>query len=1570
MNNVESTNHGEEIAIIGLSGRFPEARDVAQFWRNLRDGVEAITRFSDEELITAGVDPALLRAPNYVKAGGIIEGIELFDAAFFGFNPREAEIMDPQHRIFLECAWHALEHAGYDAETYAGRIGVFAGASMNSYLANLYSHPDLAATVGGIQIVIGNDKDHLPTRVSYKLNLTGPSVNVQTACSTSLVAVHLACQSLLHGECDLALAGGVAISVPQQKGYLYHEEGIASPDGHCRAFDAQARGTVPGSGVGIVALKRLEDALTDGDHIHAMIKGSAINNDGALKVGYTAPSTQGQADVIAEALAMARVAPDTIGYVETHGTGTAVGDPIEISALTNAFRTMTERGGFCAIGSVKTNIGHLDAAAGVAGLIKAVLALQHRQIPPSLNFAQPNPAIDFSTSPFYVNDRLAEWPSGGVARRAGVSSFGIGGTNAHVVLEEAPPAMASGAARRWQLLPLSAKTGAAIETITANLAEHLRLHPGDHLADVAYTLQIGRKALGQRRMLVCRDREDALAVLTTLDPSRIFTAVRSPRERPVVFLFPGQGAQYPQMAQELYQEEPVFRAQVDQCAERLAPQLGRDIREVLYPRDEGRTTNDKGADSSFVLHPSSSSTLLDQTQYAQPALFVIEYALARLWMSWGVQPEAMIGHSIGEYVAACLAGVFSLDDALALVALRGQLMQALPTGAMLSVPLPEDELRPLLGEALDLAAVNAPALCVVSGPADEIETLRHQLAIRNLDCRRLRASHAFHSALLDPIVGTFAEQVGRIKLRPPKIRYLSNVTGDWISAAEATDPGYWGAHLRQTVRFADGLRELWQNPERILIEVGPGQTLSALARRLSPGPLIVASLRHPEDAQSDGTALLNALGRLWLTGIPVDWTAYHAHEQRRRLPLPVYPFERQPYWIQRRQPDAGAGTSLATLHKKPDIADWFYIPCWKRFTPPQPFADADRAEPRMGGLVFIDECGLGEQIAARLERDGSAVVRVQAGARFSRLAERAYTIDPRQRDDYIALIKDLLVREELPELIVHCWSVTPADPSPPDSALFEACQDRGFYSLLYLAQALGRQAVGGALRIVVVSSDMQDVTGAEPLVPAKATLLGPCRVIPQEYPNITCRSIDISAPAPGAAQSRRLADQLLAEIAASSGDPVVAYRANHRWVPTYEAARLDRTVGGASRLRDEGVYLITGELDGVDFELAKYLAQTSARAKLILVGRAAVPDRAEWDRWLAVHGPQDAVSRKIENIRALEHASAAVLALCADVADQEQMQAVIAQIDAQFGTLNGVVHAAEIVEAQTMLPIQEIGPAECEWQFRLKVRGLLALEHVLRGRSLDFCLLRSSLASVLGAIGTVAYAAASLCLDALAHQHNRTDAVPWMSVNFDRWHFGTQQLHPIGVGAAMVELAIQPAEGAEIFRRLFSTELGTQVVISTGDLQARIDQWIQLEPLHEPAKQNGPTLYPRPHLQNAYVAPRDELDQRIAALWSELLGIKQVGLHDNFLELGGNSLLATQLMSRLRDVFHVEVPLRALFAAPTVAGLAQALRQSRAEQQESALLDDILAEIEGLSDDAIQAALAGDRRPAGRGGAT
>ncbi|HEY0606684.1 MAG TPA: SDR family oxidoreductase [Herpetosiphonaceae bacterium] len=1534
---------GLEIAIVGMAGQFPGARNIAEFWENLRAGVESIAVLDDDDLRVAGVDEALLSNPAYVRSRPVLADADRFDAAFFGYSPREAEIMDPQQRVFLECAWQAIEDAGYDAEQFAGAVGVYAGLNLNTYLFNLYSDPQAIDSAEGLQALIGNDKDYLATRVSYKLGLSGPSVGVQTACSTSLVAVHLASRGLLSGECDLALAGGISISLPQTAGYLYQEGGLYSADGHCRAFAAEASGTVFGSGVGVVVLKRLQDALDDRDTIHAVIKGSAINNDGAYKVGFTAPSVQGQAQVIATAQRFAEVDPATISYVEAHGTGTPLGDPIEVAALTQAFSDQTQRRQFCALGSVKTNVGHLNAAAGVAGLIKTVLALKHQQLPPSLHFDRPNPNIDFAGSPFFVNAELRPWPTTRQPRRAGVSSFGVGGTNAHLIVEEAPPIPASSSGRSWHLLPISARTASALDAATSNLAAHLRSNPALDLADVAYTLQRGRRAFDQRRFVVCRQSDDAAHSLETLSPQRVFTAQHQPIERSVVFLFPGGGAQHTNMGRDLYASEPLFRETVDRCAALLHPQLCYDLRDLIFP-DESRAAQ--------------ATEQLKQTSAALPALFTIEYALAQLWLSWGVRPQAMIGHSLGEYVAACLADVLTLEDALALVVLRGKLFEQLPGGSMLSVALPAESARDLLDDRLSLAAINGPANCVIAGPNDAIEALAARLARQGVEFRRLQIDVAAHSQMVTPILEPFTTFVRGLKLQPPRIPYVSNVTGTWITADEATDPHYWARHLRQTVRFADGLHTLCETPERLLLEVGPAQTLTTLAKsQVDPALPVLASMRHPRDRQPDLAVLLTTLGKLWLSGIRIDWAALSSHEPR-RVPLPTYPFERQRYWIDlkpRADHASKRRAASSSLGVKQPIADWFYAPWWQRSQPLAPATDERRK-----WLIFTDDSGLGSALVARLAALGHDVRTVRPGARFERLDDGIYTLDPRRDDDYHALLADLLAADAAPSTIVHAWSVDDSRAAQPDDTqtIFAQVQDRGYNSLLLLARALERaelvaaQGGDGELRLIVLASGLHAVTGTETIIPERAPLLGPCKTLPQEYPQIRCRCIDLAAPRPGTRQAESLITQLIAECGVDD-EPVIAYRGTQRWVQTFQPLRLPDANGAV--LRERGVYLITGGLGRVGLLLAEHLART-CRARLALVGRAALPPRDEWERWLNAehaHPGSDAIREQLRAVQRLEQFGAEVLPIQADVADLAQVRAAIERVEQHFGALHGVLHAAGPgVGPAIMVPIAALGRSASETQFAAKVEGAYALDAALSDRALDFCLLFSSNAAVLGGLGLTAFAAANLFLDAFAISRNATSATPWISVSWDSWPRPDETALRTGID----QYAMTADEATAAFDRVLGSGMTGQIVCSTGDLDSRLDLWIRhaLSPEPELA-QAAPALHARPTLGTAYAPPGNEIERAIIAIWQELLGIQEIGVHDQFFELGGHSLLASRAVARLREAFQVELSLRAFFDAPTPAELADAIAQLQLTPDDEDLA--LLAMIEQLEDDQVDAEL-------------
>lgn len=877
-------DNSEKVAIIGMAGRFPGANSVTELWKNLCEGREAITFFTEDQL-----DPIIpkedIAHPSYVRARGLLEHADKFDCAFFGMSPREAEMMDPQGRILLETAWETFENAGYNPRKIDCPTGVFVGSGFNSYLINnVATRPDLISAFGPHSVELANSPDYLATRISYKFDLKGPSLSLYTGCSTSLVAVCCAIDSLLSYQCDMALAGGAFIATPLNSGYLYYEGDVTSPDGTVRPFDARANGTVFSNGCGLVLLKRFDDALACGDHIYAVVIGSALNNDGSDKVSFTAPSIESQSRVISMAQAVAEVGPEQIGYVEAHGTGTPVGDPIEIEALTKAFRSITDKKQYCAIGSIKANIGHLDAAAGITGLIKASLSLYNKKLLPQINFESPNPLIDFENSPFFINKSLRNWQTDQPVRYAAVSSFGVGGTNAHVVLEEGPASAQNINAEDWHLIPLSARTDSALAALSDRLAKCFVENTALSLERISHTLQRGRAEFCSRRIVVGNSLADIADSLKALNPKYVVSSNVLPKQRDVVFMFSGQGSQYVGMGKDLYAQYQVFRDTVDHCCGLLTDTLDFDLRDILFPSPD---------------QLEQAEAMIDETCYTQPAIFIIDYALAKLWESHGIVPKAYVGHSIGEYVAACLCGVFSLRDALNIVALRARLMNSCARGSMLAVFLTQSQLQKIMPEKLALAALNSPGNCVVSGESAHIAQFEKLLTDCGIVSRSLRLSHAAHCTMMDPMLEEYVKAVSQITLNKPSASFVSNLTGTWISPDEAKDPEYWGNHLRHTVRFSDCISTLQQGQSKIFLEVGPGNALRTLAmqhQQPQQDHVYLSSVRHSKEPVNDTAFFLKTFGALWVNGQDIKWpVAPFADTQK--TPLPSYPFEGRRYWV-------------------------------------------------------------------------------------------------------------------------------------------------------------------------------------------------------------------------------------------------------------------------------------------------------------------------------------------------------------------------------------------------------------------------------------------------------------------------------------------------------------------------------------------------------------------------------------------------------------------------------------------------------------------------------------------------
>lgn len=1406
-----------DIAIVGMAAHLPGAPDIATYWRNLASGIESIRVLSEDELLANGESASRMKRPNYVPSAAVLDGFKEFDADFFGFSPKEAAILDPQHRHFLEVAWEALENAGHPPEAFPGAIGVWAGCGMGSYFYfNLCSNKDLVDSTGMFLLRhTGNDKDFLATRVSHILDLKGPSINIQTACSTSLVAVHYAIQSLLNGECDMALAGGVTIELPHARGYLYTEGEILSPDGHCHAFDHRAQGTVFGSGAGCVVLRRAADAIRDGDHIWAIIKGSAVNNDGAAKAGYLAPSVDGQARAIAEAQAIAGVPAETVSYVECHGTGTYLGDPIEVAALTAAFRETTEAVGTCRLGSVKTNIGHLDTAAGVASLIKVALSLHNRQLPPSLGYEAPNPSIDFETSPFRVNDRLSDW-TGPAPLRAGVNSLGVGGTNAHVVLQEAP-ALGASEASDWPFQPIvvSARSKAALDAASLRLAAHLKTETAP-LADIAWTLKEGRRAFEKRRVLVASSAAEAAALLEGADPRRVFTHDFLGDNPEVVFMFPGGGAQYAGMARDLYETEPVFADWMDRGLAVLQPKLDYDIRALWLP--------EPGA-------LAAANERLRKPSVQLPLIMITEYALAQLFMSWGVTPTALVGHSMGENTAACLAGVMSFEDCIGLVHLRGTLFDTIAPGGMLSVPMAEADLRPYITGDLDLASDNAPGLCVVSGPDAALDDLSRRLAAEGVEAQRVQIDIAAHSRMLEPILQRFGDYLRSIPLHAPQLPIQSNRTGAVLTDAEATSPDYWVAHLRNTVNFRPCIEAL-KSPSRVYVEMGPGRALSSLAQANGiPQGQVIAALRHPEQKVADDQWHMATIARLWACGVPVDWEPIWGGAARRRVPLPGYAFQRKEYFI---EPGTAATVEAQALPARvEDIGAWGWTPQWRLATAAAEIEDLADVAPQ-NWLIFQDDAGLGAATATRLRGAGHKVTTVRPGDAFGRDATGYILAPERGREGYDALIRDLVASGNAPSRIAHFWLVTKGETFRPGSSFLHRNIEQGFYSLMFLAQAIAEENLPRPMHLSVITNGAVQVKDEPLLWPEKATALGPVRVIPRELPGMTVSLLDVALPEGRRAElPQRLVEQVIEEMIAATDGTLAALRGPSRYQQRLKATPLPAE--GLTLPQGAHVF-ITGGFGGIGLTVAEDLIRRFG-AKITLIARRSLPERPTWGAYLAAHDPADPVARRILALQRLEALGGQVLVAPADVCNLQDMEAALTLGQQRFGAVAAVIHAAGVVDDG---PLLTKTPAEVEEVLAPKLHGTQVLNRLFPDGSVKVMVLFSSTSTLTGPAGQIDYVAANEYLNAFARSRRggRTQVVAlnwgiWTGVGMAAEALADRTGRPpsprLPIRAPMLDEATFDAQGNRLFTATYGfdrwvldghrTKAGQALIPGTGILE-------------------------------------------------------------------------------------------------------------------------------------------------------
>ncbi len=1454
----------DPICIVGMAGRFPGCAGTAELWRTLRDGEVRIARFSDDELEAGGVPLAQRRDPAYVAARGVLADAEAFDAAFFGYSPREAEILDPQQRVLLECAWEALEDAGCNPAARGGQTGVFVGGMLSTYLlSNLSTQPELIATFGPEAVFHGNVCDSLATRLAYKLNLRGPALTVQTACSTSLVAVHVAAQSLMNGECDVALAGGVSIRVPQVSGYLHRDGGIESADGECRPFDAAATGTVFGNGVGLVVLKRMSDALAEGDRIRAVLLGSAVNNDGDDKVGFTAPSVTGQVAVMEEALAVADVPPASVRYLQTHGTGTEIGDRVEAESIRRVYGGARSSGEPLVLGAAKANIGHLDVAAGVAGLISAVLSLEHEAIPPHPRFGVPNPSLPTDGSVVVPTETLP-WKAGGAPRRAAVSALGVGGTNVHVVVEEPPRhSRAARSGTPVRTLALSAKTAGALEGMTDRLAAVLR--EGEvELADVARTLQDGRQAFAHRRA-VCGT--DALELAGQLE--RRTQRVRTRRQRAdaeVVFAFSGQGGAPDIAAGSRYRYDPVFRAVIAEAAAVLAPHVPFDLLDFVAGGGEVESAD---------------------TAVLQPVLFAYEVAMTRSLAARGVRPARLLGHSLGEYAAACVAGVWTFEDALRLVAARGRLMGGLPAGAMLTVVLREDELLGVLPADLDLAGVNGPGLCVVSGPRDAVERFRSRLSDERIASVPLPVERAFHSRATDAITAPFAAALREVAFHPPTLPIASSVTGAWLTPEEATSAEYWVRHLREPVRFHAAL-ERAASPAALIVEVGPGK---ALRRIVNSGRAGRPAGAEPPDMVSteSAQAFEEAVAAAWTIGVPVAWGAGPDGRDGRMTSLPPYPFERTRHWVApARAADRGAvppsRQSADRDGADPEIGvsrvSWEQAP-----------GDVDpgllRGE-RLNWLVFDDTAGSARGVVESLATRGQVVTVVRPGSGFRRAERGVYEIDPGVPEQYAELLRAMRGLVRTPSRIVHCWGACPPAGGGVDP-------EASFFDLVFLVRAMVAEGLLHRVVLGIVTAGVFDVTGSEELHPGRAVAVGVALTVPRELDNVVAVLVDL--PASLAGDDHALALRILAEMQ-SAAEPVVALRGRHRWRRVLrDDAAIQRPGSPGSRR-----FVITGGLGGIGMAAAARFAREGHRVALVSRGasREGMEQRPEWSSL-----PPEAAER-IQLFRA-------------DVTDAAALAGALDAVRSAWGGIDVVVHAAGLAGGGSVI---RRDPEAMRAVLAPKVAGTRNLLRALDADPDVTVMLCSSAASLMGAYGQADYAAANAFMDAAALAE-RARGRRVLSVSWQTWRdvgmAASAQVPPSAAALRQAALArgIPTGAGLDAMSALLDGPAGHVAVIPRrpGQVQDTMPE-AEAEPAGSAAR------HPRPEMPTPYEEPRDDVQRRLVAIWEEYLGIAPIGVHDNFIVLGGHSLLAAQIVARLRREFEVAIPITQMFAQGCIADIA------------------------------------------------
>ncbi|WP_156100742.1 type I polyketide synthase [Gillisia sp. Hel_I_29] len=1460
--------NNKDIAIIGMSGRFPKSNNINEFWEHLINGDELSKFYSDKELIEKGVSQNEIENLNYIKVDSRIDNSNTFDFSFFGYTPDEAAAMDPQIRLFHEHAWLALENAGYNPLSYKGKIGLYASASdnLNWRINNLLLKNENISPFFLNQI---SNKNFLTTLISYKLNLRGPSYFIDTACSSSLTAVHVACRNLLLRECSMAIVGGVSVDSSTTIGYHYKKGGINSKDGHCRAFDHKSSGVISGEGIGLVVLKRLSDAIDSNDNIYAVIKSSSVNNDGKAKIGYTAPSIEGQFDCIKAAYGAAKISPDSISYIETHGTGTRLGDPIEIEALNKVFENYKNH--TCAIGSVKNNLGHLDVAAGITGLIKTVLALKNKQIPPTINYEKPNHRINFNDGPFYVNTKLTKWVANDTPLRAGVSSFGIGGTNAHILLEENMDERKQEDSYNYKLLRFSARTEGSLERYTEKFLKYLKSDYSHNIADISYTLQKGRHDFMHRKFLVCDSKADAIM---QIEQGKLLSSnLRdSTLKSNIVFMFPGQGSQYIDMCLDLYKNDNVFRSIMNDGFKLLENLSGENYEDIIYKSQINKDSEEK----------------INKTIYAQPLLFLIEYALAKLLMAWGINPDFMIGHSLGEYSAACISNVFSFEEGLTLVYKRAALINSVDKGEMLAVSVSEAQILPFLNDDVSIAAINSPELLVISGTIQAMKEITKRLKNRDIAYMNLKASHAFHSKMMEPIKDKFKSCFENVLCSDMQIPIVSNLSGKPILSEEASSSNYWTKHLLETVNFSKGIEFLLKANDTVFIEIGPGNALTNLVkrnnRRLNLKNTSISVVRSAKKSVDDNKELLLALGTLWSKGIDVNWDKYYYGKTRYKVPIPTYSFD-TPVFQSKVNPMnlLKHNNFIETKTNRRNVLDWFYLIEWKKS-----FISETSNIKILSNcfLIFLDNDEFSKALTDKLKIDGNDVIIVKKGSSYSKTENFEYEINPLRENDYELLFQDISINNKVFDQIIYCWGIGNSKinfESNDFKPRFQQANDV-LLSLLKIYNNFRLEDYEKNIKLTVFSNLNHEILHGDSLNYNTASTSSMLRILSQENNKIKAFQIDVNV-------NETNTDLILNELKYNFSDLVIGYRGKQRWTQRYENIKLG-TLKNETKVIKYGLYVITGGLGKIGYAFAKYLIETY-EAKVILLGRSILPPSNEWDNILICEDYDLNIIEKIEKLKSLKDN---VDYYQCDVSNFKSFSSVIENIEEKYNQINGVIHAAGVTNHNTFRFIKDVTNSVMEEHFKPKLNGLINLYKILYTKKVDFVWITSSLSTVLGGVTYMPYAAANGFMNSFVNA-NKNEISNWYCVNLDAISENNNK-------------AINFKELMVVFERSFSFENNTEIIISVDSLGEKLEKDNTL--LLKNVEPTG-MITERPSMVVAYKDATSPTEKQLQIIWVDFFKLERIGIQDDFFDLGGDSLKAITIMKRISNVFGIEISIHSFY---------------------------------------------------------